>query len=62
MDVQGVTRPEAPSSASADVASFSHAPQAMMVKAAFRGEAMGASPVEGEGKVVGATVSMKLRF
>lgn len=59
-----MTRPEAGNNVGGGMPS--HAPQAVMAQAKyFRSEsAMDSSysPVEGEEKVIGATVSMKIRF
>lgn len=58
-----MTRPEAGNNVNAG--GGIHAPQAVMAQAKyFRSEsAMDSySPVEGEEKVIGATVSMKIRF
>lgn len=62
MDIIGVTRPEATNAMGGAMPAM--APQAMMSKS-FRAEGamdMAFSPVEGEEKTVGATVSMKIRF
>lgn len=62
-DIVGVTRPEAGNAVSGMPSPM--APQAVMAQAKyFRSESVESpfSPVEGEEKVIGATVSMKVRF
>ena len=63
MDITGVTRPEADNMSGAQP---SPRAEALMAKSyAFRSEGFGDagfSPVEGDEKTIGATVTMKVRF